>query len=33
VSVDEAVAWTRANYHAKAVETPWQKRWVRRFSG
>ena len=31
VPAEEAVAWTRANYHPKAVETPWQKRWVRRF--
>ncbi|GIH22174.1 protein-tyrosine-phosphatase [Acrocarpospora phusangensis] len=28
----EAVAWTRANYHPHAVETPWQRRWVERFS-
>ncbi|GLW25881.1 protein tyrosine phosphatase [Microbispora triticiradicis] len=27
----EAVAWTRANYHRRAVETPWQRRWVLRF--
>lgn len=27
----EAVAWTRARYHARAVETPWQRRWVTRF--
>jgi protein-tyrosine phosphatase len=26
-----AVAWTRAHYRAHAVETPGQKRWVRRF--
>ncbi|GGU38645.1 protein-tyrosine phosphatase family protein [Lentzea flava] len=31
VPADEAVAWTRAHYHPRAVETPWQKRWVRRF--
>lgn len=31
VPADEAVAWTRANYHRRAVETPWQKRWVRKF--
>jgi hypothetical protein len=24
-----AVEWTRANYHPRAVETPWQRRWVR----
>jgi Protein-tyrosine phosphatase len=27
----DAVAWTRANYHHRAVETPWQRRWVTRF--
>jgi hypothetical protein len=27
----DAVAWTRANYHRRAVETPWQRRWVARF--
>lgn len=27
----DAVAWTRANYNRRAVETPWQKRWVGRF--
>ncbi|MDQ3404999.1 MAG: protein tyrosine phosphatase [Actinomycetota bacterium] len=27
----EAVAWTRANYHKNAVETPWQRAWVTRF--
>jgi hypothetical protein len=25
----EAVAWVRARYHPRAVETPWQARWVR----
>lgn len=28
---DEAVDYTRRNYSKKAVETPWQKRFVRRF--
>jgi len=28
---EEAVAWTRANYHRRAIETPWQRRWVMRF--
>ncbi len=23
-----AVAWARANYHPRAVETPWQRRWI-----
>lgn len=28
----DAVAWARANYDPKAVEMPWQHRWVRRFA-
>ncbi|MDN3357675.1 protein-tyrosine phosphatase family protein [Actinomadura sp. DC4] len=31
VNPGEAVSWTRANYHHRAVETPWQRRWVARF--
>jgi hypothetical protein len=31
VAPTEAVTWTRANYHHRAVETPWQRRWVTRF--
>lgn len=31
VPADEAVAFVRANYHPRAVETPWQRRFVRRF--
>ncbi|MEU5877727.1 protein-tyrosine phosphatase family protein [Spirillospora sp. NPDC047279] len=27
----DAVAWTRAHYDRRAVETPWQRRWVARF--
>jgi hypothetical protein len=27
----EAVAFVRQNYHPRAVETPWQRRYVRRF--
>ncbi|MFC3686949.1 protein-tyrosine phosphatase family protein [Aquipuribacter hungaricus] len=27
-----AVAWVRRNYDPKAVETPWQRRWVFRFA-
>jgi protein-tyrosine phosphatase len=30
IPADEAVAWVRAHYHRRAVETPWQRRWVRR---
>ncbi|MES5821232.1 protein-tyrosine phosphatase family protein [Streptomyces sp. RG80] len=33
VPADEAVAYVRAHYHRRAVETPWQRRYVRRFSG
>jgi hypothetical protein len=29
---DEAFAWVRAEYHRRAVETPWQRRWLRRVS-
>ncbi|RCG31672.1 protein tyrosine phosphatase [Sphaerisporangium album] len=28
----EAVAWTREHHHHRAVETPWQRRWVTWFS-
>jgi hypothetical protein len=31
VPPDDAVGWVRAHYDARAVETPWQKRYVRRF--
>ncbi|MDT0446271.1 protein-tyrosine phosphatase family protein [Streptomyces johnsoniae] len=30
---DEAVAYVRRHYAARAVETPWQRRYVERFSG
>ena len=26
---DEAVRWVRQHYHRRAVETPWQRRWLR----
>ncbi|RJQ83790.1 protein-tyrosine phosphatase family protein [Amycolatopsis panacis] len=29
---DEAVSWVRAHYHRRAVETYWQRRWVRWFA-
>ncbi|WP_372411602.1 protein-tyrosine phosphatase family protein [Streptomyces luteireticuli] len=32
VPAGEAVAYVRRHYDARAVETPWQKRYVRRFS-
>jgi protein-tyrosine phosphatase len=31
VPAAEAVAWVRARYDPRAVETPWQARFVRRF--
>jgi protein-tyrosine phosphatase len=31
VPPQEAVDWTRQHYHHRAVETPWQRRWVARF--
>ena len=33
VPADEAVTWVRERYHRRAVETPWQRRYVRRFAG
>ena len=27
---DEAVVWARRHHHPRAVETPWQRRWVER---
>jgi hypothetical protein len=32
VPPDRAVAFVRAHYHPRAVETPWQKRYVRFFA-
>jgi protein-tyrosine phosphatase len=32
VPADEAVAFVRQHYDRRAVETPWQKRYVRRFA-
>ena len=31
VGPDDAVRWVRAHYDPRAVETPWQRRYVRRF--
>ena len=28
--VDAAVTWVRGHHHRRAVETPWQRRWLRR---
>jgi hypothetical protein len=30
---DEAVRWVRSAYRDGAVETPWQRRWLRRVRG
>jgi protein-tyrosine phosphatase len=32
VPAEDAVAWVRERYHPRAVETPWQRRYVRRFA-
>ena len=29
VPADRAVGWVRSHYDRRAVETPWQRRWVR----
>lgn len=31
IAPPDAVAWTREHHHPRAVETPWQRRWVQRF--
>lgn len=33
VPAEQAVAFVRAGYHPRAVETPWQRRFVRAFPG
>lgn len=33
VPADRAVDFVRRHYDARAVETPWQRRYVRRFTG
>jgi len=30
LSPADAVTWVRAGYHRRAIETPWQRRWLRR---
>ncbi|MEC3979463.1 protein-tyrosine phosphatase family protein [Amycolatopsis sp. H20-H5] len=32
LTADEAIAWTREHHHERAVETPWQRRWVAWFA-
>lgn len=29
---EAAVRWVRTGYHPRAVETPWQRRWLRRLA-
>ena len=31
VSAEDATEWVRTHYGSRAVETPWQRRYVRRF--
>jgi protein-tyrosine phosphatase len=31
VSPEQATGWVRTHYDSRAVETPWQRRYVRRF--
>ncbi len=33
VPAEEATAWVRRHYQRRAVETPWQRRYVRGFAG
>lgn len=33
VTAQGATAWVREHYDPRAVETPWQRRYVRRFTG
>ena len=33
VPAEQAVAWVREHYNERAVETPWQRGWVKRFAG
>ncbi|MEO6956016.1 MAG: hypothetical protein ABI137_04665 [Antricoccus sp.] len=32
VSAREAVRWTRQHYDPRAIETPWQRRYIRHFT-
>jgi hypothetical protein len=29
LTAGEAVTWVRGGYHHRAIETPWQRRWLR----
>jgi protein-tyrosine phosphatase len=33
LAAEDAIPWIREHYHPRAVETPWQRRYVRRFAG
>ena len=30
LSPEDALSWVRREYHPRAVETPWQRQWLRR---
>lgn len=30
LDADQAVCWVRSRYHPRAVETPWQRKWLSR---
>lgn len=32
MSPADAITWTRRTYHHRAIETPWQRRWIGRFT-
>lgn len=32
IAPDDAVSWVRRHYNRRAVETPWQRRWVQRLT-
>jgi protein-tyrosine phosphatase len=32
LSPAEAITWVRKAYHPRAIETPWQRRWIIRFA-
>ncbi len=32
VPAESAISWVRERYRARAVETPWQRRYVHRFT-
>ncbi|CAM3913274.1 protein-tyrosine phosphatase family protein [Kibdelosporangium persicum] len=32
IAPHDAVTWVREHYHRRAVETPWQRKWVLKFT-